>query len=72
MQAKRGADVCLRLFPSHLTSPKGFLLHQIINQLQSTTSVFSAAPCLYYTLAAKFAVSDVFPAVYAPNRSNPT
>jgi hypothetical protein len=27
VQAKQGTDVCLRLFYSHLTSPRGFLLY---------------------------------------------
>ena len=40
---------------------------QFLISYKALTLVFSAAPCLYYTLAAKFAMYNVSPNVYAPN-----
>ena len=45
---------------------------QFLISYKALTLVFSATPCLYRTLAAKFAIYDMSPAVYAPNQSNPT
>ena len=45
---------------------------QFLISYKVLTLVFSTTSYLYYTLATKFAVYNVSPAIYAPNQLNPT
>ena len=54
-------------------SSKSFVVSkQFLISYKALTLVFSTAPYLYCTLAAKFAVYNMSSTIYAPNQSNPT